>query len=244
MGFVSKSFVFCFFIFSLFCQTLEEWNEIDYGDLQLTTYFFESVKKSDFKKLELILQIMESYKVSIDVENDVYDSALIVAVRDRNIPMIKYLLKKGADINFRNSVTDVSPILQAAQSGFLEIVQFLIANGANVMEVDGDSSAEVEVVIYAIFGGHTHIIEYLLNKGIDVNSTDKKGVSFLMHAAYAGNANIFNYLLKKRASIKGKTAENQDISMYAAYGGNLNIIRYLRKKQISFDNIARLNPSF
>ena len=59
------------------------------------------------------------------------DSALIQAVKDENIPMVKELLEKGADVNARSEF-ECTPLIIASKLGNVECVQILLANGAYI----------------------------------------------------------------------------------------------------------------
>eukprot|EP00056_Hartaetosiga_gracilis_P008034 m.115315 g.115315 ORF g.115315 m.115315 type:complete len:87 (+) comp12838_c0_seq16:22-282(+) len=49
--------------------------------------------------------------------------------------------------------------------------------------------------LHAVEGGHTEIVNTLVSKDVNVNATDKNGMSALMYAAKFGHAEIVNTLI-------------------------------------------------
>jgi ankyrin repeat protein len=59
------------------------------------------------------------------------DTALHICVEQRDVTWLRFLLGRGADANLVNRA-DVTPLLAAAQIGFVEGVQALVVGGARV----------------------------------------------------------------------------------------------------------------
>ena len=96
----------------------------------------------------------EIAEILIDAGADVNQESngwtpLYLASYNNNIPIVRLLLAKGADVNKGKSRT---PLAGACKMGNLEIVKLLIARGAVVSD---------KMYEEAIYGGHTHIIKYL-----------------------------------------------------------------------------------
>mgnify|MGYP002623484910 CR=1 FL=1 len=80
------------------------------------------------------------------------DESLIEASRRNDLPAVKYLLSLGADIH----TEDDYPLRVAAGEGHLEMVKFLVENGATVAR-KGYSTAP----FLATIGGHRDVVRYL-----------------------------------------------------------------------------------
>ncbi len=79
------------------------------------------------------------------------------------------------------------------------------------------------------------IIEYLVDKGAEIDCQDSQGVTPIMIAAFKKNMEIIKYFEKKGADIEIKDEEGHNILYYAVKGGNLEIIKYFLNKGISYD---------
>jgi len=108
-------------------------------------------------------------------------TALEVSCQMCDLPMVKYLIKKGAYVNqiqngaagnhlFRNSQGGHNPLLVSSQKGNLPIVQYLVKNGANVNLGRNDG---LTPLIISSQQGHLQIVKYLIEQGADVNSQKK-----------------------------------------------------------------------
>ena len=126
-------------------------------------------------------------------------TALMWAVAQRHPDVVKVLLAHGADVHARSEAwTQVmavsphghpdynraipfgrtTPLMFAARSGDLASARLLVTAGAIVNDVDAWG---VSVVAMAAHSGFTELVEFLLDKGADVNAS---GAGFApLHAA-------------------------------------------------------------
>ena len=59
----------------------------------------------------------------------------MIASREKNLELVKYLVEHRADLNSTNKLNQ-SALIFAAQRGHLEIVKYLVENGADVNSMD------------------------------------------------------------------------------------------------------------
>jgi ankyrin repeat protein len=116
-------------------------------------------------------------------------TALMWAVAQRHPEVVKILLAHGADVHARSETwTQMmavsphgypeynraipfgsnTPLMFAARAGDLESAQLLVAAGAHVNDVDAWG---VSVMVLAAHSGFTDLVEFLLDKGADVNAS-------------------------------------------------------------------------
>jgi len=148
--------------------------------------------------------------VNMVYENDVYkgESALHMAIVNRDIDMVKFLVAHGADIH-RPSVTGsffrtcaeggkvyfgASPLDFAVCSDDSAIVNFLIENGAEVNTEDyyGNTPLHLSVV-------HTlpDMYDLLLKHGADHKIANYEDLTPFLLAAKKGNAKMFDFILNR-----------------------------------------------
>ena len=99
-------------------------------------------------------------------------SPLQMAANKGDIPIVKYLLSKGADINYVHPIAVHTAFILAALNGQEEMVKFLAKSGADVnIKLKGD----VSLIRYFRDEGNTHMVEMLTGLGVkDDGCTDEK----------------------------------------------------------------------
>ncbi len=114
---------------------------------------------------------------------------LITAIGEKDIPMVKFLIDHGADVNasatyflphFGQSGGDLPPLILA--SGSMEkdpkneeIVRILLSHGANIEAID--SMWGGTPLMWAAWRGHPNIVKLLLDHGANVHAVCDKCVS-------------------------------------------------------------------
>lgn len=89
------------------------------------------------------------------------------------------------------------PLIEAAQAGQLDVVQLLIANGADVNVVTPFGGQTP--IMAACLGGQTQVTEVLIQAGAEVNAIDWQHNTGLDYARAYGDAELVELLLKHGA---------------------------------------------
>ncbi len=90
-------------------------------------------------------------------------SPIQMAANKNQIETAKYLLSKGADINYVHPLSHNSAFHLAVFNGFDEMVKLLASNGANVNE---KLKADVSILRPVQDAGDTHMLELLKGLGV------------------------------------------------------------------------------
>ena len=106
-----------------------------------------------------------------------------------NLEAVKQHLAAGADVNAKED-----------DGGHKEIVELLIAKGANVNAGDGGWTP----LHCATWGGHKEITELLIANDADVNAKDDVGGTPLHYAANEGHKEIAESLITNGAYVDAK----------------------------------------
>ena len=159
------------------------------------------MKKED---LEYFLNLLyeekiEALKTFIDdnaeIINDVtpYGTMLSVACRKGKYEIVKYLIEKGCDVNLGGGL-EASPLVEASLRGYSEIVELLLANGA---ELDV-SSFEANPLFAAISNAQDEIAIKLIDHGIDVTAKydigEIENCDAMEYARQYGLTEVYDYL--------------------------------------------------
>ena len=121
-------------------------------------------------------------------------SALHFALYMKDEAKAGSLIEGGADVNKRTPY-GTTPLIRAVDAGFKDIVELLIAKGANVNAKDNWDWTPLHSAVY----GHNEIVELLIAKGANVNARDKAGRTPLWYAQDEGHTKIVELLRKHGA---------------------------------------------
>jgi len=96
---------------------------------------------------------------------------LYMATLYKNTKVVSLLIKRGANVNLRNS--DGTTALQGAcWGGIVEIFKILVENGADIFNQNESGNT---ILFDACFGGNMEICKYLIENGVDPLAENKKG---------------------------------------------------------------------
>ncbi len=175
------------------------------------------------------------------------DTALLLAIRNKNEKIAKMVIDAGASLNAQNAAGDY-PLHAASDAGLCDVVRRLIAAKADVkaggprsltaaassgftecaralvdagVPLNGDEGAMAAGLAAA--RGDADVVRLLIDKGMDVRSSDKYGRrlidTLLFSAAYTGKTEVIRLLLEKGAD---KNARGSD--------GDTPLMRTIQRK--------------
>ena len=179
---------------SLSCDKVNGWN-----------YLHECVNKSDINKISKACKI---YDINSATKAGI--TPLHIAVKNRDLKMVIFLLDSGADIDAQD-VNGLAPLHYAIGQKRIKIVKYLVKRGADIGLANNYGITPLH---QAAYGGRVEIVEFLLMNGADVfakndnNSTPydlakakgKIGVSRLLKA----------YMGEKRDANNGKRTKKDN----------------------------------
>ena len=179
-----------------------------------------------YKKLTLIIILIlsfgivscstkKSFKMTPNINSD-YDLVDLInyATKSGNLEAIKYVVEKDKyvveeDRRFKDRLVSSVILPKAAYYGHLEIVKYLVENGADINAKDYE---EFTSLIRASINGHLEVVKYLVENGADINTKDHVGITPLIYASMLGNFELVKYLIGKGADVnikyKGRKASD------------------------------------
>nr|WP_255424128.1 ankyrin repeat domain-containing protein [Wolbachia endosymbiont of Pentalonia nigronervosa] len=125
-------------------------------------------------------------------------------------------------------LTDTN-IINAAANGYIEVVKYLIKQGADVNAQDKDGKTALH---YAAANGHVDAVKCLIEQGVEVNAAESKNRRTALHYAVAnGSLELLRYLLEnlleKGSDVDVKDKHEISPLRYAVAKGNVKVVRIL-----------------
>jgi ankyrin repeat protein len=156
---------------------------------------------------------------SVDAQGN---TLLMIAVRERNQPLLEYLLGNRCNVLAKNKFGD-SALMLAALAGDLGAVRRLI-----------DAQAEIDPpgwtpLLYAAYNGHADVAAYLLERGARIDRQSASGLSALMVAAKNGHLEVAELLVQRGASTSLADQNGRKAADHAAASGNTRIVELLER---------------
>ena len=108
-------------------------------------------------------------------------------------------------------------------SGGVQVIERIAANQELVVVED-----ESEDLLHAVRKNDIEAVQIALNKGANVNTTDREGRTALMIAAQEGYANLAGRLIQNGADVNAKNSQGNTALMLAESEGHIGIVRMLK----------------
>jgi ankyrin repeat protein len=186
--------------------------------------------------------------------------SLFQAAAEGDIKQVRLHISSGTNINER-TVSGDTALHYAAREGHKELVELLIANGAEIttvhiaaflgdlrqvevflkkgIDVKDKDTAEYTALHFAARGRQREVIELLIAQGANVNAKDQQGQTALHYAAEAGDMGIVEFLIARDAEVNAKDQHNYTPLHRAAGGGHKDIVKLLLDNGVDVNASAR-----
>ncbi|RDH39931.1 MAG: hypothetical protein CFE62_006395, partial [Candidatus Aquirickettsiella gammari] len=188
-----------------------------------------------------ILEYLIHQGADLSATDNIGDSTLDKAIKASHLHVVKYLInEQGLDVNTPNRLSGQIPLHLAATSGRLEIIKYLISQGADLSAADNIGDSTMDKTIKA---GHLHVVKYLINEqGLDVNTPNRLSGQIPLHlAADSGRLDIIRYLLDQGADLSTTDTISESPLDKAIKTNRLNTVSYLIEHQQMLDSHQHMN---
>lgn len=116
------------------------------------------------------------------------NEGLLIASTYGHFDIAKYLINRGANVNYQDDTWGWTPLLKAAFYGHLDLIQLLIERGADIKAKCNIGS----ILLLSIH--HIEIVDYLLSLGIDPDCA-------LRSATYFEFSDVVELLIENGANV-------------------------------------------
>jgi ankyrin repeat protein len=187
----------------------------------------DAIRNHDFEKTEVLL----NFGADPNIGNP---NPLLFASKYRNLPLMRLLVDAGADVNYSEPGTGITPLHEACSRNRYEVASFLIEKGANVNASEGSRYGTPLHAAATYF--RKKICELLLRNGARIDSKDDLGDTPLLVVPSSREAiPTILTLLNKGADINAKNDRGVVLLHTAAGKGDPSFVRFL------IDNHANIN---
>lgn len=155
-----------------------------------------------------------------------------------NLELVKYLIKNKARLDLKDS-HNFSPLTFAAVAGQTntDIYDLFIKNGIDIKTDVDEKGANALLLLI----GHLKdfkLVDYFINKGLNLNSTDNHGNGAFNYTAYKGNKAMLKLLIKKGVPYKELSSNGDNAILASTIGSRsgynpLSFIKYLENLGIN-----------
>ncbi len=147
-----------------------------------------AVFENDYNITKNILNLKE---IDIDAKSKAGISPLHIAVKNRNLKLVKLLLRNKADIDIQDN-NGLTPLHYATGQKRYKIVKYLILHGA---DIDIKNRYGITPLHQAAFSGDLKTVEFLIQAGADIWTKNNLGATPYDLAKAKKREQIANYIL-------------------------------------------------
>lgn len=164
---------------------------------------------------------------------------LFWAAYQDNVPLMEYLIAKGAKVNITES-HQFTPLLFAAVGGQTNtaIYKLLLNHGASITDTNNDGANVLLLLIPHLTD--LSQADFFLKKGLKLTSKDKKGNNAIHYAATTGNKTLIEALIKKKIKLNSLNNNAENAIFAAARGARRN---YNKLEFFQYLEQLGLNPN-
>jgi ankyrin repeat protein len=174
-----------------------------------------------------------------ELNSNMFDAVCYALMEKTDNVTIKHLLKKKGNQVDKLTHDGRTYIFWAAYRDNLEIMQYLVDNGAkaNIKDSHGNS-----VINFAARAGQTNtkLYDFLLAHDADIYDTTNSGAhAILLVAPSVTDYKTFDYFTKKGLDLKSTDNDGNGLFHYTARGGDVLILKKLINKGLPYKTLNK-----
>ncbi|XP_076458680.1 ankyrin repeat and KH domain-containing protein 1-like isoform X4 [Babylonia areolata] len=187
----------------------------------------------------------QAVKLLLDMGSDINaqietnrNTALTLACFQGRHEVVSLLVDRKANIEHR-AKTGLTPLMEAASGGYVEVGRVLLDKGADVNAPPVPSSRDTALTI-AADKGHYRFVELLLHRSASVDVKNKKGNSPLWLACNGGHLDVVQLLVTAGADIDSQDNRKVSCLMAAFRKSHIKVVKWMVKHVSQFPSDTEL----
>ena len=182
--------------------------------------------------LEAVKIFVEDFGLDVNSLHCNCLTPLSIAVEDNWFEIVKYLIKKGADVEVPTDSGGDEPVLyHAVQRNDIDMVKLLVLSGADL-----DPDDFVSPIYIAIENRQFEMVELLISLGCDLYKFDENG-TLLHNLASNGDIEMLEAVSDCKINFHCLDEDGRTLLHYAAENKNFDMIKFLISKGLRVDDI-------
>jgi len=153
-------------------------------------------------------------------------TSIIDAIWKDDLNAVRYIIDKDKSKVNERADNGETPLHRAAYRGHIEMVKYLVLQGAYINDIDNDGYTPLHITSYE---GDIELMKYLISNGANVNAKDNIGETPLHIAAEYGHLETVKYLVSQGVNLNSRDNDEQTPLHEAAegYGRQIEVVKYL-----------------
>ena len=157
---------------------------------------------------------------------------------NNDLKKIKEIFNKSVHLNIKN-IFGRTPLLIAIENNYIDLINYFISEGANIMERDNDGNNGIMITCRF---NHYNLLKYLLslnliNLNVVLEAVDNNNMTALLISSQEGHLEIIKYLIEdKNVSLNALNNRQENCLSIAVANNNLKVVRYLIQLNIDLEN--------
>ena len=143
----------------------------------LSDRFAVAIERGDLAAVKALVEEGNAPDSAIDYGGEPV-TPLYKAAGEGRTEIVRYLIEKGADVNFRGKEWGHTPLSEAAGRGFDDVVEVLLKAGADPKIKDRNGYTPL-LVAAATSGGDAEKVQALVDAGASLDAKDNRGFNAL-----------------------------------------------------------------
>lgn len=143
-------------------------------------------------------EFLLAMEAEVDAKDGYGATPLMMAVEQGHAKVVKVLLDNKAEVGVRERLSQRTPVIYAARSGYSTIIDLLLSRDEEGKHANAKDIFSNTALIYSSFYGHLDAVEVLLSNGAskEINHKGMDGKTALAFAKEKGCKDIVHLLLK------------------------------------------------
>lgn len=179
--------------------------------------------------VKLLLDMGADINAQIETNRN---TALTLACFQGRHEVVSLLVERRANIEHR-AKTGLTPLMEAASGGYIEVGRVLLEKGADVNAPPVPSSRDTALTI-AADKGHQKFCDLLLSRGAIVEVRNKKGSTPLWLAANGGHLEVCQLLARYSADVNSQDNRKVSVLMAAFRKGHVKTVKWIVRHVTQF----------
>lgn len=179
--------------------------------------------------VSLLLDMGSDINAQIETNRN---TALTLACFQGRHDVVSLLVDRKANIEHR-AKTGLTPLMEAASGGYVEVGKVLLDKAADVNAPPVPSSRDTALTI-AADKGHFRFVELLINRKAAIDVKNKKGNSPLWLACNGGHLEVVQLLVNAKADVDSQDNRKVSCLMAAFRKGHVKVVKWLVRHVTQF----------